>query len=257
MHPNSIIQIGVINDIHIPWQDHRALKLVLDIFQDQNIDELIINGDLFDFTNINRHGKKSPKIQFHLEDEFQSGRDFFADIRKRFILNGKKVKFRRGNHDIWLDDYLINQAPAFWNICQLEKMIDLTGIEIFPYNEQTEIYKTNLFIQHSPQSYAKTGPYTSLVSKADSSFIWGCTHREGIATFTGASKNVYRGIFNGWLGSTTLSEEHHLAFKYTKGHENWQKCASILTIFNETKAFINQFSVEEYKACVNGTIYFG
>lgn len=255
---NNIVRCGVLNDIHGPWHDPRAVDLVLDIFEDLHLHTLYLNGDIFDFCNISRHKKKDPRIQTILEDELYWGDQFFKEIRKRFILKGTKVIYIRGNHEEWLDLYLLNVAPAFWHLCQLEKMIDLSGVQIEPYNKAVQALGTNLFIQHSPPSYAATGPMTALKKKSDASFIWGCTHRLGHAAVTGGSGRVYHGLFNGWLGSTTLTDEHFRVFKYMKGHENWQQGAAVFTVDTKTKDFwINQFHIQNYRASVNGFLYEG
>ena len=252
----DIRRVGVMNDVHGPYHCPRTTNLVLDIFEDLGLD-VALNGDIFDFANISRHKKKSPLIQTSLEDELYWGNNFFADIRKRFVAKGKRVQFMRGNHEEWLDTYLNEKAPAFWNLCQLDKMVDMEGVEITPYNMAVKVDKTNLYIQHSPPSYAATGPMTSLVKKVDASHIWGCTHRMGHAAITGGSGNVYHGWFNGWLGSTTLSEEHFNVFKYMKGHSNWQHCFAIVTVINGKEFYVTQHEIKNFSTVVDGFIYEG
>jgi len=74
---------GVINDLHIPWHDHRTVDLVIDAFVDIGIHRLIINGDLLDFISLNKHSKKDPRIHAHIESELNDGLAFLQDIRKR------------------------------------------------------------------------------------------------------------------------------------------------------------------------------
>lgn len=252
----SIYRIGVINDVHGPYHCPRTLALALDIIEDIGAD-LWLDGDVFDFHNINRHKKKSPFLQTAFEDEIYWGNEFFADIRKRFILKGKRVKFIRGNHEEWLDEYLNNKAPAFWNLCQLEKIVNMDGVEIHPYNEAVQVDKTNLWVQHSPPSYAATGPMTSVKAKVDASHIWGCTHRMGHAALTGSTGKVYHGWFNGWMGSTTLTPDHFQVFKYAKGHQNWQHCFIIITVINHTEFYVTQHEIKNFSAVVDGFLYEG
>lgn len=253
----KIETIGVMNDIHGPWHDPRSVNLVLDIFEDQGIDTLFLNGDIFDFHNINRHKKKDPRVQSIIDDEFYWGNEFFSDIRKRFINKGKKVIYKRGNHEEWLDSFILQNCPQFWNQLQLEKMVDLSGVDVRLYNEKVQIGNSNLFVQHSPPSYAKNGVLTSLEKKVDTCHIWGCTHRMQHGAKTGGSGTVYHSWFNGWLGSTKLTAEHKLVFKYIKGHENWQQCASIITLVDNKEFFVNQFPITNNRAVVGGFLYEG
>lgn len=266
IHPlyKSIEKWGVINDLHIPYHDHRAVMLAIDIMEDQDVDVLVLNGDIADFGNISRHGKKTPDLNCALEDEFYALNNFFDMIRKRFINRidakhprGRKVIYRLGNHEVWLDIYISENCPAFWNYLRIDKMINLDGFEIHQYNEDYRIRETLLKLQHSPPSYAKAGPHTALTDKRDFSFLWGCTHRIGHATATGDSGQVYHGWFNGWLGNQEYTKLQKIAFKYKKNHRTWQQGASIVTVIRGKEFFNQQFTIENYKACVGGECYEG
>jgi UDP-2,3-diacylglucosamine pyrophosphatase LpxH len=254
---------AVLNDIHGPWHDPRLVMLVIDILEDLSkdskggLDGIYLNGDVHDFHNINRHkDKKNPAILTSLDDTFYWSNNFFDDLRKRFVNKGTFVHFLKGNHDIWLDDYILKNAPAFWNICQLEKMVNLEGITVTDYNRPIKVPGARLKIQHSPPSYAKTGPFTSLLDKHDYSFIWGCTHRIGHAQTTGESGEVYHGWFNGWLSNIRLSEEHYHVFKYKKDHRSWANCFSIVNVIDD-RFFVNQYMPVDYKVVVEGFLYEG
>lgn len=221
-------KFGVINDLHIPFHDEKAVSLVLDIFADIGIDDLYINGDLLDFYSINAHGAKHPDIHVNLETELESGLDFIKLLRKK--LPKARVIFKFGNHEWRLDRFIMNNAPAFWNIVKLENQLQLNHykIESTEYNHPTRVGKTNLYIQHSPPSYSENAAMTSLKKKMDASFIFGCTHRRDYACKTGVNGALYEVFCNGWLGDiASLSNSHKNVFNYTKGHENWQQCFGI------------------------------
>jgi hypothetical protein len=127
---------------------------------------------------------------------------------------------------------------------------------VVPYNERYILPGTNLGIQHSPPSYAKTGAMTSLEKDVDMSSIYGCSHRIQHAARTGKSGKIYDCWFNGWLGSTDLTKEHKRVFSYAKNHTNWQSGASI--VGNHAGHYwVNQFQIIDYKAMVNGYLYGG
>lgn len=247
----------IINDVHIPFHDSRALALVLDIFEDIGCDRLIINGDLLDFYGVNMHGPKSPLIENSLEDELIAGREFISQLRHRF--KKQHIVYLFGNHESRLNRFILQHCKAFWNILTVEKYLylDDNNIEWHPYNHKYRLEKTNCYIQHSPPSYGVNGARTSLLKKLDQTYIYGCTHREQKAFVTAGSGQVHGAYFNGWLGSVNETKEHQEVFSYIKGHSDWQQCFSIVTVENEKDFHINQYSIRNHKVVVDGSLYQG
>lgn len=250
----GITRTLVFNDVHIPYHDPENLALLVDIAVDIDVDRVVIAGDLLDFYNVNSYGKH-PDVETVLEEEISAGREFLELLRER--LPTAEIVFLFGNHEDRLDRYIVDKCPVFWNIIKLEKMLNLKRLNISYeyYNYCYQLEETSLFIQHSPPSYSKSGALTSLELKADRSYIFACTHRRQSAFKTGASGLEYQVYFNGCLCSARLSKEHKRVFSYKKGHENWQQCASIVTVFNRKKFEISQFSLREGTAVVDGALY--
>lgn len=250
----SLYRVGVFNDVHAPWHDPKALDLVLDVFEDIGIDEIVINGDLLDFYNVNSHGPKHPDIGETLETEIYWGVEFMQNLRKRFP--NQKIMFIYGNHEDRLDRFLVKQVPSCYNFFSLHKMLRLEelNIEWIPYNSAYRLLKTNFYIQHSPPSYSKNTAMVSLEQKLDISAMYGCTHRMQHAARTGASGRVYDVFSNGWLGSTTLTKEHKRIFSYAKGHSNWQQCFSIINI-DGPNYYVNQIPIRQHSCFVDGHLY--
>jgi predicted phosphodiesterase len=158
---------AVIGDIHGPWEDERAVDLFLYICKDLGVTNLILNGDILDFYNINAHGPKDPDVQTNLEDEIEWGRNFLARLKKE--LPKTKITYIFGNHEYRLDRFIMKNAPVFWNMLRLDKMLELErlGIDWVPYNERYQVEDTSLFVQHSPPSYSQNLANTSLQKKMD------------------------------------------------------------------------------------------
>lgn len=249
-------RIGIINDLHIPFQSPANVSAVLTAFDDAFLDEIIINGDLLDFYNLNMHEKnKHPDVISSLEDEIYAGIEFLEDLRNRFPR--AKILFIFGNHEDRLNRYIVNKIPSFHNILRLESQLRLKQFNIshIDYNQKHHILP-DLYVQHSPPSYAKSGAMTSLEHKLDCSAIYGCTHRVQHACRTGSSGKIYNVYFNGWLGSTTLTKEHERVFSYAKKHENWQGAAMIVDVIGDYYS-ANQFLVHEGRCTVDGYVYEG
>lgn len=246
---------GVLNDLHIPFGDDRAINLVLDAFQDLKIDRLVLNGDVLDFYNLSMHGPKHPDVQALLENEIDAGREFFNSLRKRFPT--QEIVMQSGNHEVRLDRFIINNAPPFWNLYTIEKMLQLKelGIVYYPYNTRVQLENTNLYIQHSPPSY--TSAKQAYASKHDQSSIYGCSHRAERYTRTGASGTVYETLFNGCLVNVNLNDQTRTVFGYAKGHENWQQCATLVAVEDGVNFHIEQSIIRDYKIKLGGAIYAG
>lgn len=250
----KITRTMVINDLHMPFHD-KSVGLVLDIFEDLNLDRLILNGDVLDFYNVNMHGPQHPDIATSLEDELICGREFFENLRKRFP--SQEIIFLYGNHEDRLDRFIIKNSKQLWGLLTLENFIDFDAlnIEFYHYNHKYKLEDTNLHIQHSPPSYGQNGARTSLLAKPNASFIYGCSHRVQHACITDSHGEVHSVYYNGWLGSTTESQEHKRVFSYAKGHENWQQAFCIANVIDGKEFHVNQYLIRNHKVVVDGTLY--
>ena len=245
---------GVINDLHIPFHDPKAVALALDIIEDYRCQNIYLNGDVMDFYNVNMHGPSHPMVGTLLEDEISRTRIWLQELRKRF--KKQRIIYLFGNHEDRLERYILKNARALYGVIKLDKllMLEELGIDWTPYNDAVLIDGSDVWVQHSPPSYAKAGAMTSLERDVDRTTIYGCTHREQKATRTGKSGKEYYCYFNGWLGSTKLSNEHKKVFSYVKGHESWQQCLSIVTA-HAGIGYVEQISIKGGKAACGGYLY--
>lgn len=231
----------VLNDLHIPYHDPRSVALVLNIFKDAKVNEIVINGDLLDFYAVNSHGPKHPDIQETLESELIAGREFLEGIRKMFP--DEKIMFLYGNHEHRLERFILDKCPAFWNIVKLEAQLNLErlNIEWKPYNSKYML-NSRIGVQHSPPSYGENGARTSLMKKPSISMIYGCTHRVQHSCITGGDGIVNHVWFNG-----CLIKMGHKVFDYAKGHENWQEAFSLVDVKGD-EFHVHQIHINKYKA---------
>ena len=238
-----------------PSHDPKLVSLVYDIFDELQPDQIVINGDYLDFFNLNAHQPKDPEVLTSLEDEFNQGYELLKELRDR---NPEAdIVFIAGNHEHRLDRFTMKHCPAFYNILTTEKMLRLEDINIhyLPYQTAFRVEETNLYIQHSPPSYGKTGSRTSLIEKPGASFIYGCTHRLQQSHINDFYGNIHSVYYNGCLASPNYSEEHKRVFAYAKGHQNWQQAFSIVTVFEGKEFFVEQIAIRNYKCIVDGALY--
>jgi predicted phosphodiesterase len=102
----------VLSDLHLPWHDSVALEAALAYGEQFQPDAILINGDLLDAYSLSRFDKDptKPKIAYELE----CCKQFFAHLRSRFP--DTNIVWREGNHDYRMEQYLMANAPLFFEI---------------------------------------------------------------------------------------------------------------------------------------------
>lgn len=107
----------MISDIHIPYQDNKALQAMFAYGKRYKPDNVIINGDLLDFYTLSQFDK-SPDRKENFADEIKQGRAFLALLRKTF--KKAKIHYLEGNHENRLQRYMWGKAPEFYGLESLE-----------------------------------------------------------------------------------------------------------------------------------------
>lgn len=255
---------GVFSDLHGPYVDMRAVTLAVDVFADQGITHLIINGDFLDFYTLNAYGPKHPDVQENLETELQWGEDTLKWLKKK--LPDTEIIFILGNHEHRLERFILDKCPMFYNLVSLHKQLRLKelGIKWVHYNERFQLGKSDLFIQHSPPSYSENAAATSLKKKIDQDHIWGCTHRPDSYFRTGASGKVYTSYCLGWFGDKGIINELQRAmpqnkrvFSYTKNHETWGRSFALVGVDGVGHHVQHIIMKPDYTCMVGSDIYEG
>lgn len=100
----------VISDIHFPYEDATALGAVLKFIKSQNLQTIIMNGDILDMYDVSRFDK-SPERVNSLQGELDKAIDFFSKLRK--AQPEAKIVFICGNHEKRLERYLWKHSELF------------------------------------------------------------------------------------------------------------------------------------------------
>jgi predicted phosphodiesterase len=126
--PKKSKNILVISDIHLPYHNETALKLALSYGIKNEVDTIIINGDLFDFHYLSRYEKDPNKRDVNFE--LQCAREFLAELRRLFPT--QLIVFYMGNHDHRWNKYMIQKAPELMNISDffLPSLLKLNDLKI-------------------------------------------------------------------------------------------------------------------------------
>jgi hypothetical protein len=109
--PTSISKLGIISDVHIPEHDIGALTVAIRDLQNENIDGLLLNGDILDMHQVSRHFKDPGKAR--IKKEFELGSQFLEAIRKAFP--NIPIYFKEGNHEKRWPVWLRARAIEIWD----------------------------------------------------------------------------------------------------------------------------------------------
>ena len=116
----------VIQDVHIPYHDSKAVTLALDEGKRKGVDCIIINGDLCDFYAISSWDKDPTARDF--DSEIQSCRLFLEHLRDRFPK--ARIVFKEGNHEERIWRFMWRKSPELYSLKdgQGKKLLNLRSL---------------------------------------------------------------------------------------------------------------------------------
>lgn len=105
--PTANNNILVLSDVHLPYQNNKALTLALDYGKKENINTILLLGDIMDMHKASFH-EQDPKKR-DLTYEFEICRQFL-DVLKNAFPNAK-IFYKEGNHEVRWERFLRVKAP--------------------------------------------------------------------------------------------------------------------------------------------------
>jgi len=140
--------VGVISDIHLPLHDRPALMGAASYLKERDIDMLILNGDILDCSNLTRHSQRKA-MRYTWSQELEVARAFFSSLRVLFPKI--PILYLEGNHENWVKQYLVRQAPQLSGDYELEKVLGLDQYDIQWLPEDRVVKYGKLYILHGHQ----------------------------------------------------------------------------------------------------------
>jgi predicted phosphodiesterase len=144
--PTGCKKLGIIGDLHIPYHDEDAIETACDKMEAEEVDSILINGDLLDFYQLSFHEKDPRKV--HFKNEIESGKQFFEYIRSRFP--GIPIYFIPGNHENRFERYLRIKASELLDMDEFRLDVILHvaeyKIEYLPF--RTKVIFGDFLIEH-------------------------------------------------------------------------------------------------------------
>jgi UDP-2,3-diacylglucosamine pyrophosphatase LpxH len=190
----------IVSDMHIPYQDNKALDIMFKIQYQLRPKEVVITGDLFDFPKISRF-KTDPLDQ----ENFTTTMNSVVGLIKR-LQKYSKVTLMYGNHEMRMRNYIWSEAPYLAGEIDLKKFIETKLDKPITFVEGGEReamlwYDDNILLGHFNKINMHSA-YTAknLCDKYQCNLCQAHTHRQGIyykRTFKGTMIGVENGCLCG------------------------------------------------------------
>ena len=170
---------AVLSDLHFPYHDQKAIEIALEDIHNENVDFIILNGDIVDFHRLSRYNP-DPRAR-DMKGELDMLNDFLDTLQKNF--KGKKIIYKQGNHEERYDAYLISNAPEMYKLPEihLNEILKLKERGIDWVTDKRIIKYSNLHIIHGHEYkggvHSPVNPARGLFLKAKSNSLVGHHHR--------------------------------------------------------------------------------
>jgi predicted phosphodiesterase len=174
--PVACNNILLISDLHIPYHSIDAITAALDYGKKENVNTILINGDLIDFYGCSRFEKDPRKRS--VKHEFDTTKEFLRILRATFL--NAQIYWLKGNHDVRYEHFLMAKAPEIFDdpYYSMEERLRLNEERVHLIDDKTIVRAGKLSIHHGHLFFrgfmAPVNSARGLFMKAKQSTI--CSH---------------------------------------------------------------------------------
>jgi predicted phosphodiesterase len=139
-------KVLILPDIHLPYHHNLSLGTAVGFGRQNDVDHVLINGDLFDFYHLSRF-QRDPRMR-RPKAELELGRKFFEYLRNAF--STARILFKFGNHDERWHNYILDKAPVLSDIPELEfeNLLGLDKLNIEVVKDKRPVRLGSLNVVH-------------------------------------------------------------------------------------------------------------
>lgn len=190
--PKANKNILVISDLHIPYHNIDAITLAFNYGKKENIDTVIINGDLLDFYQLSRFHKDPRKRR--VSEELEAARQFLQVLR--FHFKNANIYYLLGNHDVRYQLWLESKAVDLLGCEEFElgSLLRLGELGIQIIDDKTLIKAGKLIITHGHLVirgvFAPVNAARGAYMRAKQSILIGHTHKISEHTETNMDMDI-------------------------------------------------------------------
>ena len=126
------MKVIVGSDLHIPFQNKRAVSEFLEFVKVEQPDAVVLNGDIRDCHNFSTHLRDPNVEHFVRAKENQQVRNFLAQLWDS-VKEGCALYYLEGNHEHRITKYIKRNAPSLWGLPGLS-LPRILGLDEFDFN---------------------------------------------------------------------------------------------------------------------------
>jgi UDP-2,3-diacylglucosamine pyrophosphatase LpxH len=236
--PKSIRSILILSDVHIPYHSEAAVRLAIQHGIDNNVDAVLLNGDIMDMYSASQHEKDPRKRD--LKNEIEQTKQFLSMLRKAF--DGKPIYYRAANHEYRLERYLMKYAEILLGMPEFElpNLLGLRTLGIEYIRPQVPMHLGKLTVLHGDEYRGSGGvnPARWLSLRTGDNSMVGHFHRSS----THFDRTV-RGDTRGWwsIGCLCCLDPEWLRFT------QWQNGFAIVNLNPDGSFEVENFIIEKGK----------
>ena len=235
----------VINDLHVPYHDPQAVKVMLSVINDVKPHEIDIAGDLLDFYQMSKFDK-NPLLIPKLQENLNTGRELLKGLRE--TCPGADIYYELGNHEDRLRRYLWSIAKELSSLecLEIDNLLGLKSLKIKMIEyEEGRIVNGVFSVSHGSIASIHSG-FTAkrTFEKQGGNGIVGHSHRGG--SFYKTDKFGTHGYWENFCLC-------NLEPDYVK-HPNWQQGFSIINYIGD-RFFVEQIPIVKGKCVYGGKLY--
>src|SRR5512146_703742 len=199
-------RIFFLSDLHCPYHDRKALRLVLDVLKDFKPNILVSNGDFVDFFSVSRYSKDIRRA-LGLKEEIEKANLILDDL-DALCPKARRI-YLSGNHEDRLERYKQDRAPELLGVMKdVPEALRLKerGWEYVPYKDDIRIGK--IWITHDVGAAGRYNVFKCL-DTYQSSIVTGHTHRLAYVVEGDAAGGRKVSAQFGWLGDVDQIDYMH------------------------------------------------
>ena len=199
------------SDVHIPYHDKKAWKLLIKFIKEIQPDGVVCLGDLLDFYQLSKFTKKLSQRRPVANDIFDANilLDELDEALPKKVHDRKRGKiYCMGNHEARLERFIDERADALEGLVDLPIELNLAarGYELVKYGEYARLGRLHLV--HDLGWYGKYALFHSQAA-INGNLVMGHTHRQQtIVVGSARGKDRVAASF-GWLGDVNQIQYGH------------------------------------------------
>ena len=194
-----------LSDLHVPFHDKAALRLVMEVIADFKPSILVSNGDFLDCLAVSRHSK-DPRRVIGLQKEVEKANQILDQL-DALCPKARRI-FLEGNHEQRLERYLQEKAPELYGLVSVAELLNLKGRgwEHVGYKDDIRIGK--VFVTHDVGAAGRYNAFKCL-DTYQASIVTGHTHRLAYVVEGDAAGGRKVSAQFGWLGDVNQIDWMH------------------------------------------------